>query len=265
MAECVKSERCGMAKKLIVVALAVVAVAIVLKKTDLGGHVKHWWHNTRNDVNEEVSIKWEIDVLTDEVKDLEKEDATLVNLIAKEDVEIKKLKNKLDVLEENQKHNREVLRTQTSQVSDDKQLEETLRLAKRSDEAVKAQKDLIESRETRVAGLRQQRESLYTTQQELLNKLAELEARLVKIEVDQMKNPDPTDKSKVANIRRRIEALDTRIEVKEHEKTVRAELKPLDKANANTNSVSKKNVKQDALNYLNDVETKGDTNVKNQK
>lgn len=261
MAECVKSERCGMAKKLIVVALAVVAMAIVLKKTDLGGHVKHWWHNTRNEVNEEVSIKWEIDVLTDEVRDLEKEDATLVNLIAKEDVEIRKLKGNLDKMEANQKHNREVLRVQASQVSDDKQLEETLRLAKRSDEAVKAQKDLIDSRETRVAALRQQRESLYTTQQELLNKLAELEARLVKIEVEQMKSPDPTDKSKVANIRRRIESLDTRIEIKEHEKQVRAELKPAERANANTGSVSKKDLKQEALNYLNEV----DTNAKAQK
>jgi len=269
MAECVKVERCGMAKKLIVVALAVVTISLVLGKTPLGGHVKEWVNDnlccSKKEVTEEASLKKEIDALTKDVKSLEEEDATLVNLIAKDDVEIRKLKVRLGDLEETQKHNREVVRLRAANLQtvqkeapskgtalDEKNLENALKTAKLSDDAVANQKANIDLREQRVAALRQQRESLYVTQQELLNKLAELETRIVKLEIEQMKTPDPTDKSRVANIRRRIEGLDTRVEIREREKVVRTELTPAEKANTQPAATPKKDVVQDALNYLND-------------
>jgi len=224
MAECVKSGSCGMAKKLIIVALAVISIAIVLKKTDLGSHVKHWWRSTKEDVNNEVSLKWEIDRLRNEVKDLGDEDANLVNQIAKEDVEIKKLKTKLGDMEETQKKQREVVRQrvtalQTVQQStkgstqEEKLLESSVAVAKRGDEAVETHKRLIAQRENRALVLRQQREELYSTRQELLNKLDDLEAQLVMLQTEQMKSDDPQDNSRVSRIRKSIEEVDTRIQV----------------------------------------------------
>jgi len=254
-----------MGKKLFVVALVVASVALVLTNREVRSHVKHWLDNTKQEMKEEVSLKWEIERLNKDVKDLSDEDANLVNLIAKEDVEIKKLKGRLTELEANQKNNREVVRTRATELqqvketkpsksntSAEKLLEGSVAMAKRSDEAVISQKALIESRENRVAALRQQREALYTTQQELLNKLADLEARLVKLEVEQMKSPDPQDKGRVARVKKSIDEVDTRIQVKEREREVRSELTPAEKIS--TQPTPKKDVVQDALNYLNDTE-----------
>jgi chromosome segregation ATPase len=256
-----------MAKKLIIVALAVVSVAIVLKKTDLGSHVKHLWRSTKEDVNSEVSLKWEIDRLKKDVEDLSDEDANLVNLIAKEDVEIKKLKERLARMEETQKGQREVVRQrltalqtvqQTSPskntTNEERLLDSSVSVAKRGDEAVASQKTLIESRESRAAALRQQREELYTTKQELLNKLADLEAQVVQLQIEQMKSDDPQDRSRVARVKKSIEEVDTRIQIERRKREVRGELTPPEK-NIST-PAPKKDVVQDALNYL-----EGDNNA----
>ena len=250
-----------MAKKLIIVALAVVSVAIVLKKTDIGSHVKHWWRSTKEDVNSEVSLKWEIDRLKRDVEELSDEDANLVNLIAKEDVEIKKLEDRLSKMEETQKSHREVVRQRLTNLQtvqenrpsknttyEEKLLESSVSMAKRGDEAIASQKALVDSRKNRAAALRQQREELYTTKQELLNKLADLEAQVVTLQIEQMKSDDPQDHSRVARLKKSIEEVDTRIQVERHKREVRGELAPPEK-NINT-PAPKKDVVQDALNYL---------------
>jgi len=262
MADCVKKERCGgMAKKLIIVALAVVSIAIVLKKTDLGSHVKHWWRSTKADMKEEVSLKWEIDRLRKDVEELSGEDASLVNLIAKEDVELKRLKNRLSEMEAAQKNQREVVRQRLTALqsvqqtnpnkntlTDERLLDGAVGVAKRGDDAIASQKALIESRETRASALRQQREALYTTKQELLNKLADMEAQVVTLQVEQMRSDDPADKSRVARVKKSIEEVDTRIQVEKRKREVRAELAPPEKQVSQP--TPKKDVVQDALNYL---------------
>jgi peptidoglycan hydrolase CwlO-like protein len=254
-----------MGKKLIVVALAVVAVAIVLKKTDfgrdVGSHIKHWWASTKKEANDEVSLKWEIERLTDEVNDLSSEDEKLVNQIAKEDVEIKKLKKKLGEMEETQQKHRDVVRTRVTTLqhvqqtnpsknttNDERLLESAVAMAKRGDEAIASHKTLIASRENRAAALRQQREELYTTKQELLNKLADLEAQVVILQTEQMKSDDPADNSRVARVRKSIEEVDTRIQVEKRKREVRGELTPPEKVS--TPPAPKKDVLKDALNYL---------------
>jgi len=261
MADCVKTGSCSMGKKLIVVALAVVAIAIVLKKTDIGSHVKHWWSATKEDINDEVSLKWEIDRLKKDVEELSDEDAKLVNQIAKEDIEIRKLKKDLARLEDNQKTNRDRVRSKATNLQtvqsnnpskdtnlEERSLEETVKAAKASDNAVASQKALIESHENRAVALRQQRETLYITQQELKNKLADLEAQVVMLQVEQMQSDDPADKSRVAKVRKSIEEVDTRIQVERRKREVRGELAPQEKS---TREVApKKDVVKDALNYL---------------
>jgi len=250
-----------MAKKLIIVALAVISIAIVLKKTDLGSHVKHWWRSTKEDVNNEVSLKWEIDRLKKDVEDLSDEDANLVNLIAKEDVELKKLKGKLADMENTQKQHRELVRQRATNLqtvqqnnpsknvtSDEKLLESALAMAKRGDDAIASQKALIASRESRASALRQQREELYTTRQELLNKLADLEAQVVTLQIEQMKSDDPQDNSRVARVKKSIEEVDTRIQIEKQKRVVRGELAPQDKTVSEP--APKKDVLKDALNYL---------------
>ena len=261
MADCVKGSCGGMAKKLIIVALAVVSIAIVLKKTDLGSHVKHWWRSTKEDVNDEVSLKWEIDRLKNDVKDLSNEDATLVNQIAKEDVEIKKLKKKLGEMEETQLKHRELVRQRVTALQtvqqnnpskntsqDEKLLESAVSMAKRGDEAIASHKTLIASRENRAIALRQQREELYTTKQELLNKLDDLEAQVVMLQTEQMKSDDPQDNSRIARVKKSIEEVDTRIQVERRKREVRGELTPPEKVI--TTPAPKKDVVKDALNYL---------------
>jgi len=248
-----------MAKKLIVVALAVISIAIVLKKTDIGSHVKHWWRSTKEDVNNEVSLKWEIDRLKKDVEDLSDEDANLVNMIAKEDVELKKLKGKLSDMEANQKQYRELVRQRATNLqnvqqssknstSDEKLLESALGMAKRGDEAIASQKNLIASREERASKLRQQREELYTTRQELLNKLADLEAQVVTLQIDQMRSDDPQDNSRVARVKKSIEEVDTRIQIERQKRVVLGELTPPEKTVSEP--APKKDVLKDALNYL---------------
>jgi chromosome segregation ATPase len=250
-----------MAKKLIIVALAVISIAIVLKKTDLGSHIKHWWRSTKEDVNSEVSLKWEIDRLKKDVEELSDEDAQLVNLIAKEDVEIRKLKKKLGEMEETQKKHREVVRDRVTTLqhvqqtnpsknttNDERLLESAVAMAKRGDEAIASHKTLIASRENRAAALRQQREELYTTKQELLNKLADLEAQVVILQTEQMKSDDPADNSRVARVRKSIEEVDTRIQVEKRKREVRGELAPPEKGISTP--APKKDVVKDALNYL---------------
>jgi len=248
-----------MAKKLIIVALAVISVAIVLKKTDLGSHVKQWWRSTKEDMKDEVSLKWEIDRLRNDVKDLSNEDANLVNQIAKEDVEIRKLEAKLGEMEETQKKQREVVRQrvtalQTVQQSsksatqEEKLLESAVAVAKRGDEAVESHRRLIAQRKNRALALRQQRLELDGTRQELLNKLDDMEAQLVMLQTEQMKSTDPQDNGRVARIRKSIEEVDTRIQVEQRKRDVRGELTPPEKTASEP--APKKDVLKDALNYL---------------
>jgi chromosome segregation ATPase len=258
MAECVKSGSCGMAKKLIIVALAVISVAIVLKKTDLGSHVKHWWRSTKEDIKDEVSIKWEIDRLKKDVEELSDEDAVLVNQIAKEDIEIKRQEKDLTSLKETQKQHRDLVSQLVAQVkssapsktttSDEKRLETALERAKNGDKLIAARENVVQSKKDRAAALRQQREELYNTKQELLNQLAEMEAQVVMMQVEQMKSEDPQDKSRVARLRKSIEEVDTRIQVERHKREVRGELAPPERVS--TPQTPKKDVVKDALNYL---------------
>jgi len=260
-----------MAKKLIVVALAVVTVSLVLNKTRLGENVKVWWHDNvgcmaskSKPVSEEVALKEELEDLNKEVAKLEDDDVKLVNLIAKEDVAIRKAEALLEALKNERDQEQAVAfklqkELQTVQKKDSANAEEMIIQAvknlKLKDRAVATQEQNVKVCNENAKALRQQRETLFLTRQELRNKLAELEVRVVKIQIEQAKTLDPTDKSRVADIRRRIDAVDTRVEVREREREVRSELPQTEKRPVQVSAPKKDDV-QDALNYLNDKNQK---------
>lgn len=234
MADCVKTGSCSMGKKLIVVALAVVAIAIVLKKTDLGSHVKHWWSTTREDINDEVSLKWQIDRLKKDVEDLSDEDAKLIDQQAKAEIALRGQKTELKRLEVEQKATEDVLWREAEELKtvqakspgkdtsvQERTLEARLKSAKALKVAVDAQTVRIASQEKLVLKIKQERETLKATKMELKSKLLEMESELVLLQTEQMQSSDPSDNSRVSKLRKNIEEVDERIQVERRKREIR--------------------------------------------
>lgn len=240
-----KTERCGsMGKKLLIVAVAVVGVALVLRSTDLGSHARLWWKNTKSDVKKEVPLEWEIDRLRMEINSLSAEEKKHINVMAEEYVGIQNLERDVQRMEENlaaQWKRVDVMAADLKKgdayvtyggerYSSDRvktMLKHEFNAAKDGEKGLEAKKHMLEERRNAYEQAKADLYAMRQTQRELETQLATLEAEVKALRVAQTRSKYTYDDSKLAKAKEGVENLKTRVAVEKKKLDLQAEFNPV--------------------------------------
>lgn len=240
-----KTERCGsMGKKLLIVAIAVVGVALVLKNTDLGSHAKLWWKNTKSDVKKEVPLEWEIDRLRMEISSLSCEEKKHINVMAEEYVGIQNLERdiermkeslaaqwkRIDVMTADLKKGEQYITYGGERYSADRvktMLKHDFNAAKDGEKGLETKQKMLEERRTAYEQAKADLYAMRHTQRELETQLATLEAEVKALRVAQTRSKYNYDDSKLSKTKEGVENLKTRVAVEKKKLDLQAEFNPV--------------------------------------
>jgi chromosome segregation ATPase len=223
-----------MCKKLGVTALVIVAALFVLHKLDLLNYVKVGWHDIKNGVTKSIPPEVKIQRLRDEIANLPAAERQTRAQIAKEMVEVKKLRDQiteskanLDKREAALKDLKGELEKGTAFVTLDNQkiprekIEASLarqwKSFKAAKEAVKSQEDLLKSREEALEVAKAKLDAMQEKRKEMEAKVEKMELDLRKLRLAQTQHDIPVDDSQLASVLKLADEVDTQIKTQQTE------------------------------------------------
>jgi len=223
-----------MCKKLGVTALVVVAAMFVLHKLDLDGYARLWWNDTKASVKKQIKPETKLQLLRDEIAKLGPAERGARSEIAREMVEVNKLKDQiastrtnLDKREVAIKDLRSELEKGAAFVTTDgtklprTKVEESLTRQwttfKAAKEALKSQEDLLKSREEALEIAKAKLDTMQDKRKEMEAKVEKMDLELRKLRLAQTQHEIAVDDSQLANVLKLADEINTQIETQKTE------------------------------------------------
>ncbi|MBY0459546.1 MAG: hypothetical protein K2V38_19675 [Gemmataceae bacterium] len=224
-----------MLKKMVVLAVVGFVAVAALSGTKLMSHLRSIKDSVQQQVDDSVTPEQEIKRLKNEVKLLDEDAKQLLKQLAKERVEVESLKTKTDELTEKQAKEKarllargEEIKKKETQIAAGTQDARNLATAKADLEAdVKrfgiAQKTLASHEELLAKRIKvrdsmeKQFETTKAQKAELTNAIADLEAQIALLNLQQAESKYQTDDTRLAKIKEDLRALGKKINVKREE------------------------------------------------
>jgi chromosome segregation ATPase len=229
-----------MCKKLVIVGIAVVAVALVLRKTDLASHARLCWKNAKNDIKKEVPLEWEIDRLRMEIDTLAKEEKKHIAVMAEESVAIDTLEADIERMQTHLSTQWAKIEQMTKDVESGKEyitygdvnysvsrvktmLTREFNGYKDGQKGLKSKQGMLNERK---ASLQQAQDELFAmkdARRDLEDELVSIETQLKALRVAQARSKVQYDDSKLAKIKEGVANLKTRVAVERKKLDYQAE------------------------------------------
>jgi chromosome segregation ATPase len=223
-----------MCKKLGVTALAIVAALFVLHKLDLDSYVKVWINKTKAEVKRQIPPETKIERLRDEIAKLGPEESKARSVIAREIVEVNKLKDQIAATKTNLDKNeatikdiRAALEKGTEFVSTDgsklprAKVEASLtrkwETFKSAKEALKSQEELLKSREDSLEVAKARLDVMQEKRKEMEAKVEKMANDLQKLRLAQTKHDVAIDDTQLATVLQLADEIDTQIQTQRTE------------------------------------------------
>jgi regulator of replication initiation timing len=219
-----------MLKKLVIVGLVVVGLGVLFAGTNLGSYVSTAYRRTADSVQDTVPMEFQIDRARDMVRDLEPEIRRSMHIIAREEVEIAELDERIAAAEErSRKDKEEILRLQSDLESGD----DTFRYAghtytttevredlsrrftrfRTADATLDSMQQMLEARSRNLDAARQKLTAMVAAQRQLLVEVENLEAKLKLVQVAEASSDFQFDDSQLARCNELMTDIRTRLDV----------------------------------------------------
>jgi chromosome segregation ATPase len=256
-----------MIRKIGIAALAVVAGMFILRSTHLGAYARTAWHKVRTSVKHEVPIEFQIDTIRQEVAQLMPDMRKNISLVARETVEVQRLRDevttihqKLDDELEHVRAWRDALQNGTATVSIGGRsysaerakdlLDRRIAACKRCKTELKAKEDLLEAREKGLDAEREKLASMKTQKEQYEVQIAQMEAELKSIRLAQAKSSFQLDDSRLARIKGMLEDVRSQMKTQQVEADLVAAFNNDDSAPASKPAETKADLIQAANDLL---------------
>jgi len=217
-----------MCKKLGVTGLVIVAALVSLWKLGWLPYIHQEVADMKQSINDSIPPEKKIAVLDKEVKDLGPEISKQSGVIARESVEIDKLKKEVETAQKNLKDRENYLAEVRAAVKNDKEfvalngdkvskekLEEHFTRKfneyKTIKASVEARSELLEQRKQRLAAAEQTLETMRSKRTEMAAKVETLKIELAKLREKQLQNNVTVDDSQFARVQKLFDEVDTQI------------------------------------------------------
>jgi DNA repair exonuclease SbcCD ATPase subunit len=228
-----------MCKKLGVTALVIVAALFVLNKLDLLGYVKTYAHKMHREVASAIPPEVKIQRLRDELEKLPAAEREARSTIAREMVEVQKLRNQIAESKTNLEKRETALRDLKTELDkgsafvtlDNKkipseQVKATLARQwdsfKTAKDSVKSQEDLLKSREEALEVAKAKLDTMQEKRKELEAKVEKMDLELRKLRLAQAQHDIPVDDSQLSNVTKLFDEVDTQIKTQQTELALRS-------------------------------------------
>jgi chromosome segregation ATPase len=219
-----------MCKKIGIAALAIVAGVFIVKSTHLGAYARTAWDKVKSTAKSQVPLEFQIETLRSEVARLTPDMKSHCNTIAREMVEVQRLRNEVVDIRTNLDHQKELVRAMTQELksgatkvvlnsrtySADRirdKLVRDLASCKRCSDELRAKEQLLEARERGLEAAREQLSSMKAQKEQLEVKIAQLEADVKTLRVAQTQSNFQLDDSRLASIKAQLADIETQLKV----------------------------------------------------
>lgn len=219
-----------MCKKMILSVLVVGGAAVMLLGSNIGSYVTTSYDRAAQTVEDSVPIEFQIDRARKMVRDLEPEIRRSMHVIAKEEVEVEQLNNKIESAETKAgKDKSEIMRLQSdlqtgksvfryaghsySEAEVKQDLARRFARYKTSDATMASLKDMREARQRNLDAARQKLATMMSSQRQLLVEVENLEAKLKLVEVAQASSDLHLDDSQLARAKGLMNDIRARLDV----------------------------------------------------
>jgi predicted nucleic acid-binding Zn-ribbon protein len=219
-----------MIRKLVVSALGVLLLGGLVLKTSVGSYVSTAYRRTANSVTETVPMEFQIDRARNMVRDLEPEIRRAMHVIAKEEVEVAALDERIGAADEKAgKDKDEILQLQSDLATGDRvfhyaghrytanQVKEDLARRfhrfKTADTTMTSLRQMRDARARNLDAARQQLTALVGEQKQLQVEVENLEAKLKLVQVAEASNDIQFDDSQLAHCKELITDIRTKLDV----------------------------------------------------
>lgn len=267
-----------MFKKAGFAALAVAAAVFVLHHTRLGSYVNVSWNKARNCAAKQVPIEFEIERIRNEVAQLVPDMNKHLSAIAEEKVQIESLKDEIATVRINLKQQKENILTMTRDLESNNEqivydgrpysktrikekLDRDFASYKRAEAEMKSREQLLDAKERSLGSALDQLASMRDQKRELEVAVAQLEADLKAVRLEQTKSKFQLDDSRLAQIKASLADIRSRLRGEQIEAELKGQFAndsiPVEKKSKSTTEVTK-----EVREYFND---KPDTKVADNK
>jgi chromosome segregation ATPase len=224
-----------MFKKLGIAALVIVAGLFLLHKADLLPYAKLKLNGAQRELKDALPPELKIERLKDELSRLPEETAKYRTAIARETVEVNRLKAHVAVAKTNLKEREDQIKTLRAELKKaeagyvfiagerlprdkvEASLSRQWDSFKQAESAVKSQEELLAARQESLEVAKQKLDAMMTKKDELEAKVAQLESELRKLRLAQTKNNIAFDDSRLSKINELYEEVDKQIAVQQEE------------------------------------------------
>jgi chromosome segregation ATPase len=219
-----------MCKKFLIAGVAVIVGLLVVKKTEVGSHLRAWWKDGRNFVKNSISIDKEIERVRGDIGRLDHVYKTQFHPVAAEAVAVENLKQEIAKIEkrlEEQQSDIEIMKNDLKSgtafitYGDVKYTREKVQadLARRfeayktCETGLKAKRELLEAKEEKLAQAMKKLEEMKNARTEMEAELARLEAEYEGVKTARARSNFQIDDSELSRIKSAMAELKTRVQV----------------------------------------------------
>jgi chromosome segregation ATPase len=223
-----------MCKKFLIAGVAVALGLLVVKKTEVGSHLRAWWRDARTTVENSIPIPNEIERLRGEIARLDDVYRTQFHPVAVESVSVENLKKEIAEIEkklDKQKADIQTMKTDLesntafivygdvkySRKRVESDLAHRFEAYKTCEAGLKAKKDLLEAKEEKLAQAMNKLEGMKNAKVEMEAELARLEADYAGVVALKEKNNFQIDDSALSRIKTSMARLQERVKVEKKE------------------------------------------------
>jgi chromosome segregation ATPase len=217
-----------MCKKFLIAGVAVALGLLVVKKTEVGSHLRAWWKDGKTFVQNSIPIDSEIERLKGEIERLDGVYRNQFDPVAQEMVSVENLRKEIAGIEQRldtEKANIQTMKTDLESRVEfitygdtkyprervAKDLDRRFTAFKTCEAGLKAKKDLLDAKEEKLSQAKNRLEQMKNAKAEMQAELAHLEAEYEGIKVAQIKSDFHIDDSALTNIKVSMANLQDRV------------------------------------------------------
>jgi peptidoglycan hydrolase CwlO-like protein len=219
-----------MCKKFLIAGVAVALGLLVVKKTEVGSHLRAWWKDGKNFVQNSIPIPTEIDRLKGEIDRLDSVYRSQFEPFAEEAVSVEKLRNEIAQIEKKLEQQKTDIQTMKTDLSSgvskitygdvsyprervEADLSRRFASFKVCQAGLKAKQELLEAKEEKLSHARNRLEEMKNAKAEMQTELARLEAEYEGVKAAQVKSNFHIDDSELSRIKESMARLQDRVKV----------------------------------------------------
>ena len=223
-----------MCKKFLIAAVAVALGLVVVRNTNLPSHIRAWWKDGKNFVENSIPIPNEIERLKGEISRLDDVYRTQFHPVAVESVSVENLKKEIADIQVKLDKQKADIQTMSNDLKSEtafivygdvkytrervaKDLDRRFEAYKTCEAGLKAKKELLEAKEEKLAQAMNKLEGMKNAKVEMEAELAHLEADYEAVKAAQAKSNFQIDDSALSRIKASMARLQERVKVEKKE------------------------------------------------